>query len=141
MPESVPATRSSSRFLLTGLLTAGLSLAAAAQWILEKRPPLRFGGRALHDALAPVWPHPGAVLLSLAIFAVATVSFVAAARRFVPPPALPPPRSISRPGTEARASRSLSPASDSSSAARSCSSRRANTNPSTWRSTSSPSFS
>ena len=90
MPESVPATRSSSRFLLTGLLTAGLSLAAAAQWILEKRPPLRFGGRALHDALAPVWPHPGAVLLSLAIFAVATVSFVAAARRFVPPPALPP---------------------------------------------------
>jgi type IV secretory pathway protease TraF len=90
VPESVPTTRSSSRFLVTGLLAAGLSLAAVAQWILEKRPSLRFGGRALQDALAPVWPHPSTVLLSLAIFAVAIVSFVAAVRRFVPPPALPP---------------------------------------------------
>ena len=76
--------------LVTGLLALGLSLAAVAQWILEKRPSLRFGGRALQQALAPVWPHPGAVLLSLAIFAVAITSFVAAVRRFVPPPVLPP---------------------------------------------------
>jgi hypothetical protein len=92
VPESVPTTRSSSRFLVTGLLAAGLSLAGVAQWILEKRPSLRFGGSALQDALAPVWPHTGAVLLSLVIFAVAIASFVGAVRRFVPPPALPPPQ-------------------------------------------------
>lgn len=67
---------------LSGIvLFIALAMAAAAQWMLEVRPPSLKVPSGLANAVRPVWPHPDAVVSAIGVFVLAMLCFGLAARR------------------------------------------------------------
>src|SRR5215813_1061674 len=69
--------------LPAALFLVGLVSVGAAEFLLTRIPEKLAHGPAWLEALSPIWPHPGVVVIAVALFVVGSIGWVIGSRAFL----------------------------------------------------------
>src|SRR5262249_13634643 len=76
--------------LPAALFLVGLVSVGAAEFLLTRIPEKLAHGPAWLEALSPIWPHPGVVVIAVALFVVGSIGWVIGSRAFLDPAPIVP---------------------------------------------------